>query len=306
MKHVPYPQPLRYWDDRSWIRSKPLRSDSIEGFPFPPELTPLLSHPSLNATMALKLQVMAYRLLAHLKFTTVLELEHVNAVCSDLGRGLSRVALSLEEKNDALKIYCDEGGHALFVENLAKAIEARYSVTSEILGTPLFHTEMNRLLKEHELEIPAPLLHQFFVAVSETLVTKILRDIPHDPRVSDMVRQVIGDHANDEAMHSVYFRWYFPKLWETLADTEKVTVGKILPELVWVFLGPDREVDRNVLRALGFEFEEREKILGEIYPSAKVAASVRQAAQPTLDLFRKCGLFEIPVVRKAFEDKELI
>lgn len=307
MKQVmPYPQPLRYWDDRSWIRSKPLRIDSIEGYPFPPELVPLLNHPLLNEGMELKLKVMAYRLLEHLKFTTVLELEHVNLVCSDLGRGVSPVNMTLEQKNDALKIYCDEGGHALFVENLARAVETRYSVSGDVLGTPFFHSEMNRLLDAKKDEISPSILHQFFVAVSETLVTKILRDIPHDMRVSEMVRKVIGDHATDEAMHSVYFRWYFPQLWNAIGEKERIVVGKTLPELVWVFLGPDKEVDHRVLETLGFEFHVREQIISEIYPPDKVAASVRNAASPTIEMFRKCGLFEIPEIRDAFVSKSLI
>lgn len=302
---IPYPQPLRYWDDRSWIRSKPLRSDSIEGYPFPPELVTLLDHEALHTSTELKLKTMAYKLLAHLKFTTVLELEHVNLVCSDLGRGLSPVALTLEQKNDALKIYCDEGGHALFVEHLAKSIETRYGIQSSVLGSPHFHLEMQRLLKDHTPAIPPQILHQFFVAVSETLVTKILRDIPHDLRVSQMVRQVIGDHANDEAMHSVYFRWYFPELWNAIPQEQRLTVGRILPDLIWVFLGPDQETDRRVLQALGFEFRQQEEILAEIYPLPKVAASIREAATPTLEMFRRCGLFEMTEVREAFEKKFL-
>src|SRR4051812_42917507 len=95
-----YPLPLRHWDARSWIRSKPVRQEPLEGLPFPERLVPLATHPKV-IERGLKDQILAYRLLTHLKFTTVLELAHVNPVCSELGRGFSRVMMTEGQRNDA-------------------------------------------------------------------------------------------------------------------------------------------------------------------------------------------------------------
>ena len=113
-----YRKPLQAWDDQSWIRSQPTRTSSCDGYAFPLELVPLARHPRFSDDPPLRRRLLAYLLLTHLQFTTVLELEHVNAVCSLLARDRYALELSREQKNDALRIYCDEGGHALFVELL--------------------------------------------------------------------------------------------------------------------------------------------------------------------------------------------
>src|SRR5215216_5804588 len=100
-----YRKPLSAWDDQSWIRSQPTRSASCEGLAFPPDLVPLARHPRFSDDQGLRRRLLAYRLLTHLQFTTILELEHVNAVCSMLARDCYVLDLNREQKNDALRIY---------------------------------------------------------------------------------------------------------------------------------------------------------------------------------------------------------
>lgn len=119
-----YQSPFSRWDESSWIRNKPLRKDDIEGLPFSPDLVPLAAHPAIASDSAHWVTVLAYRLLAHLQFTTLLELSHVNPICSSLAQGRAPISLSTLQRNDALRIYCDEGGHALFVELFSTQIEA--------------------------------------------------------------------------------------------------------------------------------------------------------------------------------------
>src|ERR687886_110138 len=52
-----------------------------------------------------------------------------------------------------------------------------------------------------DLEEIAGLTKVFFTVVSETLISAILSDIPHDQRVVGAVRAVIADHAEDEGRH---------------------------------------------------------------------------------------------------------
>jgi hypothetical protein len=266
---------------------------------------PLCQHRIIQAEPALHNKVLAYRLLTHLQFTTVLELEHVNWVCSALARGQGPVTLDADQRNDALRIYCDEGGHALFVELLSRKVEAAHDVDRAILGRPGFDRTFDRLVEQYSGDIPTELIRLFFVCVSETLVTKILRDIPVDQRVSPLVRSVIGDHAADESIHSVYFHWYFSYLWSSLSPRDKEVVGQILPELVWTFLGPDRTCEANVLRKLGFLERDADRILDETYQAGSAEASVLIAAQPTLRMFQKAGVFDLPVVAASFTRKHL-
>jgi hypothetical protein len=301
-----YRSPFKRWDEVSWIRSKPVRQDSISGLPFSPELVPLASHQAIAIDSNRWMTVLAYRLLAHLQFTTLLELNHVNPVCSTLAQGRAPISLTTEQKNDALRIYCDEGGHALFVEMLSMKVEETFSLDHSVIGRPQFERTLDRLISEHQSRISPNLIKLFFVTISETLVTKVLNDVPSDPRVASIVRDVIGDHAADEALHSVYFRHLFPILWHHLSPYEQEEMGQLLPQLVWAFLGPDRQYEYNILRHLGFNREEADGILEEVYVSKQVAAGVKQAAKPTLKMFDNCGVFSIFSIQQAFADCELL
>jgi hypothetical protein len=301
-----YPAPLRNWETFSWIRSKPVQDGSYDGQPFPKRLVPIAADPRITAHPGLDQVVLAYRLLSHLHFTTLLELAHVNPVCQELAMGQSPVTLTTTEKNDALRIYCDEGGHALFVELLATRIESMYGVDRKILGRPEFDERMASLLAAHSNPADNTLLKHFFVTVSETLVTRILREIPYDVSVAPVVRSTIGDHAADEACHSVFFRWYFPRLWEALSAREQSVVSQALPEFIWAFLAPDFGVDARILKQLGFDTATTAQMLQDAHPPASITASIRHAARPTLDMMRTAGVFELPEARDRFREMGLL
>jgi hypothetical protein len=301
-----YRSPFIRWNESSWIRSKPLREDKFSGLPFSPDLVPLVAHPAISEDSNCWMTVLAYRLLAHLQFTTLLELKHVNPVCSDLAQGKAPIALTTAQRNDALKIYCDEGGHALFVENLSTQVEETFGIKRSVLGRPQFDRILEMLVAEHQSRLSPNLIKLFFVAISETLVTKVLNNIPQDARVASVVRAVLGDHAADEALHSVYFRNLFPLLWQSLSPYQKEEFSLILPQLIWAFLEPDRTVEYSILRQLGFNAKDAEGILDEVYVPQQVAQGVRQAASPTLKMFEAAGVFSSSAVKQVFANYEFI
>lgn len=301
-----YQKLFNRWDESSWIRSKPFRKGDIEGLPFSPELVPLAAHPTIASDSTYWITVLAYRLLAHLQFTTLLELNHVNHVCSNLALGKVPISLSSSQRNDALRIYCDEGAHALFVELFSTQVEETFGLDRLVIGRPRFDCIIEKIIAEHQTRLSSHLIELFFVTISETLVTKILNNIPHDPQVAPVVRAIIGDHAADEALHGVYFRRLFPILWQSLASYEKSEMGPLLPELVWAFLGPDRQLEYGILRRLGFNAKDSEGILEEVYVSDQTARAVRQAAAPTLKMFAEAGVFEAPAMEQIFVDSELM
>lgn len=303
-----YRSPFSKWNNSSWIRTKPIRSTKeISGLPFSPDLVPLASHSAIIASDSQKwTKVLAYRLLAHLQFTTLLELSHVNPVCSLLAQGQAPISMNIEQKHDALKIYCDEGGHALFVELFSKEVQESFGLNRSVVGRPQFDRTLERIIRENQTRLSPNLMKLFFVTISETLVTKILNNVPHDPAVADVVRDVIGDHAADEALHSAYFRKLFPLLWNNLTAYEQEEMGQILPQFVWAFLGPDRQFEYSVLRSMGFNAKDAEGILEEVYVPAKIAQEVKQAAKPTLKMFESAGVFSLPIIEQFFADSELI
>lgn len=301
----PYTHPFRQWDKRSWIRSKHLSEGTLDdGTPFPLSLVALARHPLVAQNPVRQEQVLAFRALAHLEFTTLLELEHINPVCGALAQGQSRVPLSLEERQDALRIYCDEGGHALIVEHLAQRLESHHGVDRRLLGRPGFDTALRELMLEHA-QVSPELMRTFFVAISETLITQLLGQVPKDVTVASAVRAVIRAHASDEAHHREFFRWYLPRLWQELTPPEQEQIGRVLPEMLWAFLGPDEQVDLRILRAVGFAPREAMQILEETYPPEEVLGSVLHAARPTLKLFAQAGVMRAPSIRRWFLQREL-
>ena len=301
-----YRSPFSRWNESSWIRSKPIREDKLSGLPFSPELVPLIAHQAISENSHYWMTVLAYRLLAHLQFTTLLELSHVNPVCSALAQGQAPISLTTEQRNDALRIYCDEGGHALFVECLSTQVEETFRVNRLAIGRPQFDRTLEKIITEHQTQLSPNLIKLFFVTISETLVTKVLNNVPKDARVASVVRDVIGDHAADEALHSVYFRNLFPLLWNNISPYEKEEIGLLLPQLVWAFLAPDQAVDYSILRQLGFSAKDSEGILEEVYVPGKLAQGVKQAAKPTLKMFESAGVFSIPAVEQGFVNYKLI
>lgn len=287
-----YQSPLGRWNESSWIRSKPLREGNIEGLPFSPDLVPLAAHPAIASNSTHWVTVLAYRLLAHLQFTTLLELSHVNPVCSSLAQGHAPIFLSTLQRNDALRIYCDEAGHALFVELFSTQVEEAFGLNRSVIGRPHFDRIMEKIIAEHQTRLSPHLIQLFFVTISETLVTKVLNNVPHDPQVAPIVRAVVGDHAADEALHSLYFRGLFPILWQSLASHEQEEMGQLLPQLVWAFLGPDRQLEYSILWRLGFNANDSEGILEEVYVSSQIAKFVRRAANPTLKMFAAAGVLD--------------
>jgi hypothetical protein len=302
-----YRTPFHYWDESSWIRSKPVTQAPLDvGLPFPVSIVPLASHPEVASRPRNQVKLLAYRALAHLKFTTVLELEHVNVVCRALAQGESPIPLTAEQKHDALRIYCDEGGHALIVELLGRDLATIHDLDRSVLEQPQFDRTLKEIREEFGHVLPLMLLDTCFVSVSETLITKLLSEVPKDLSVTPAVRQVLRDHAADEGHHREYFRWFFQKLWRVLPEDARRLVGQLLPEFLFAFLGPDRRLDFNILKALGYPPRTAARILRETYDVTRVEEGVRQAAASTLKMFQQAGVLSDESILKHFVERRLV
>jgi hypothetical protein len=302
-----YGTPFHYWDRSSWIRSKPVTQAPTDvGLPFPISIVPLASHPEVASRPRNQVKLLAYRALAHLKFTTVLELEHVNVVCRALAQGLSPVPMTAEQRHDALRIYCDEGGHALIVELLARDLATIHDLDRSVLGQPQFDRTLQEIRENWGRELSPLLLDSCFVSVSETLITKLLSEVPKDLSVTPAVRQVLRDHAADEGHHREYFCWFFQMLWRVLPDDARQLVGRLLPEFLLAFLGPDRALDLAILKALGYPPRTAARIIRETYEADRVEAGIRHAATSTLQLFHQTGVLSDASVLEHFVARRLV
>ncbi len=301
-----YVSPFANWDEESWIRSRSLRTGEITGLPFSPDLTPLVHHPAIANEPEIWLKVLAYKSLGYQRFTTLLELNHVNPITADIAAGRAPCKVSAQERQDAFRIYCDEAGHSLFTEQLCLQIQSTFGLHGSILGRPRMEIELEKIQEEQKGQLSERLIKLFFVCISETLITKYLTVLPHDRQVDPLIRAVVKDHADDEAKHHIFYRQLFGQIWDGITCYEKEELGKILPRLVNAFLGPDQAFEYRVLREVGFNQGQAQEILADVYEPSAVAKSVKKAAAPTLKMFKEINMFEIKAIEQAFEDYEYI
>lgn len=201
--------PFRHWDSKSAVRAKPLRQPSSEdlshALPFSPELFPVSLHPLVERRgPQAQRRLLAYHLYAYLDFTETLENEIIGPVCYQLSRRHFPFKISREMAADARKICVDEAHHALFCADMIDEIEAMTVFDRLPRLRPSYLDRLDRL-KDGVPADMAPLVTLFFMSVSETLITGTLSLAPKDERIIAAVRDIIRDHAEDEARHHSYF-----------------------------------------------------------------------------------------------------
>ncbi|NET04013.1 MAG: diiron oxygenase [Symploca sp. SIO2B6] len=300
-----YESPFKDWDESSWIRSKPLREVSFSGLLFRPELTPLAWHPKISKEPDLYKAILAYRLLENIQLTSLIELNYVNPICRDLVQEKTVINLTKEQRLDALKIYCDEGGHSFVMEWFVQQVETISGLNHKVLEQPHFELNFQKLV-DAEYNLSPNLIKLFMTTILETLYVEAYSAIPQDERIAPAVRAVIEDHITDENKHDIYFRGIFTLLWNSLSELKKEQVGQLLPKMVRTFLEPDQIAAHNILQYLGFSTVDSDRILEEVYVPEKITQNIRRAAKPVLRMFEESGVFSISSVKQGFENYQLI
>lgn len=212
-KNSPYRQPFKQWDVLATVRSSPPRRLHPEEGKvyYAPELEPLAQHPML-IERGLSHTLLVERLYTYHASTSTLELQVINRVAQGLAHGEFAVAIPPAMQADAYKVYCDEGYHALFCYAQIRDVEAATGIAFAPRGLPPF---LRRLRQSQAAVAPevAPLVEVCFAVVAETIITGALAGLAHDVRVVSTVREVMADHARDEARHHAYFASLFTVVW---------------------------------------------------------------------------------------------
>ena len=299
-----YETKFKVWESRSAVRTKPRRllqdeRDAGKVF-FPPELVPIATHPLVAARGREAMdEVLLQRLHVYLDFTAELEQMAINPVTQLISR--RKVGFDVPEGMvvDAYKICTDEAWHAQFSDDLQRQLV-------EVTGTqPTVPREPQFFRRLREIDDAAPaevrgLPAIFFTIVSETLISAILSDIPHDARVVTAVRELVDDHAEDEGRHHAFFSRFFGCIWPQLTPRQRRLVGPLLPEFVLAFLEPDYAALESVLAGTGLREEEVRQVIEEAHPRDQVVAGIRSAGKATLRLFAEHGAFDDPETGEAF------
>lgn len=295
------------WDELSWVRSKPHRLD-----PFDPalqfyseDLAVLFGHPRVRgATELTRRSLLVLHLYNYLEFTVWLELGPVNEVCDLLRRPDFLPWLPAPMREDALKIYVDEGGHAEMSHSLMAAVK-EFTGVDPLKLQPAFLRALDQLVQAED-PIYHCLVKLFFVIISETLITGTLLHLPKDETVQRAVRALAGDHAHDEGRHHAYFRQVFEYVWPRLPREAQWKIGALLPKMCLAFLEPDAAALVQMLKRFPQEFPFPERVVRDVVEHKATRISILKGAQPTLAMLEANGVFEEPIIAEAFRRHELV
>ncbi|GAA5014726.1 diiron oxygenase [Kitasatospora paranensis] len=302
-----YRSRFRTWERVATVRNSPTRELGESGeLYFSPELVPALSHPILEqAEPHIREAVLVHRLYEYLKFTIDLEQSAVIPVTGHISRGMSGLDLPEPMRLDAFKIVTDEAWHAQFTYEIMRAVRQRTRITPAIPETPTFTVELARIHEELPTQIRG-LDEMLFAIVSETLISSILDELPKDERLPRGVRDMVADHAVDEAKHHSYFSTLLRHLWPAMTPKERAMAGPYIPRLIFAFLEPDYTSAALGLRASGLTGDQVDQVLSDVYTREKVVSDVRRSAAPTLQYFFETGALEHGATLEAFEEAGLI
>jgi hypothetical protein len=303
-----YKSRLNEWDTRASVRVLPRRQlTSLEGnLPFSPDLVPITAHPLVKArgNAALHL-ILGQKLHTYLNFTEQLELRNVVPTSINLRFGDVPFLVPHELKRDAGKVVTDEAHHADCAADLDEQLVKVTGVAPYRVRPAKFSETL------HKCRNPFPgclrlLLDTTFTTVSETLITGTLTQVPKDLRVAATVREVIMDHARDEAQHHSVFSEVMHIMWNQLTPEQKDVIGPHWATFIQAFLAPDLTAELDWLEAAGFDREEADRIIRETYEAIDLAQVFRQSARPTIRLAQKFGLTDHAATHEGLEAAGLL
>ncbi|MEV7190834.1 diiron oxygenase [Streptomyces sp. NPDC093510] len=307
---VAYDSRFGNWEARASVRRKPARRLEGQGdelaVPFPPELAPVATHPLVTGRgPAAVREVLTHCLYQYLHFTTELEELAVIPVVGKISRNRAGLLLPEAMRADAFKIYTDEAWHAQFSYDLVRQVERGSGIAVRLPELPLFVDRLDAVRDRLDPAVRG-LEGLMFSIVSETLISAILADLPHDARLPKAVRELVRDHAEDEGRHHAYFRQLLDAFWPALSARERAAVGPLLPEIVYAFLEPDYRAAGLALRAVGLRPDEVAQVLAESLPRDRVTGDVAAAARSAVRYFCEVGALDNPATAEAFEASGLL
>ncbi|GGS49257.1 diiron oxygenase [Streptomyces parvus] len=298
------------WDARASVRQRPARRLSGDrdelAIPFPPELAPVALHELVAGRGPDTVrEVLTHSLYQYLHFTTELEELAVIPVVAKISRNRAGLDLPEAMRADAFKIYTDEAWHAQFSYDLVRQVERSSGIAVRLPELPSFVERLDAVRASLDPAVRG-LEALMFSVVSETLISSILADIPHDARLPKTVRELVRDHAEDEGRHHAYFRQVLHAFWPALPARERRAVGPLLPQVILAFLEPDYRAIGTALSATGLAPDEVAQVLAESLPRRRVVDEAARSAGSAVRYFREVGALDDPATAEAFEASGLL
>ncbi|MEU4767417.1 diiron oxygenase [Actinosynnema sp. NPDC023794] len=304
------PEPFTSWYETAGVRGGARRlfhDESDQGKTFYPlDQIPYLAHEAVVPLPERARRDLTIRHLYQFLLSTAhLETRIVNRAAELIANDRSGVDLPTARRLDAFKVYCDEGYHSLYSLDLADQVATATGVAVPDWDYGGFVDALEatgaRLLP-HAPEI-VPLLQ---VVVFETLVTAVLNEIPNDPDVFTVVRDLTRDHAKDEGHHHRFFADFFHRFWTQLDPAHRGPVAHALPALVRACLTWDIAPVVDSLRQAGLDPDAARDVAADCYGGDGGDDRIARVCRATVRVFRSAGVLEVPGAEEAFAAHRLL
>lgn len=289
------------WDEKASVRGTPRRVLSNNGpaqTMFPKKYAPVCNHSLIEEKYPhLVNQLLTYHMYRYMTFTINLELKVVNRSTRKIVEGTLPFQVSEQDRLNAFRLYCDEGYHALFsADILQQAID--------LTGTAAPQNPEPSFLGSLRLHCGIPeernLLELVFTIVSETLITSNLSQVHRAGEMPEAIKDVIRDHALDEARHHIYYRDLFFQLWVNLTPREKERIAGIIPHFIMAFIRPDTTAIMNELLQAGVSSKDAQSILEETYTNKVISDYATKSASQMMSYCREVGILDYGKARDSF------
>jgi hypothetical protein len=305
-----YKARLANWQQHSGVRNgRPSATyDGTGTLPFTLALVPLARHRLVcDRGDAVRDAVLAQHLYRFCTFTEHLELEAVVPACVQLRLSDVQFAVPNALARDAGRVAIDETWHAECAGDLKTDLQQVTGVVPCRSRKPAFL----HVLKVMKASLPPHqqrLADMLFTCVSETLITGALNNVPRDEQVLPRIRDVLGEHAREEAFHHSIFAQVIGVMWEQLSPADRDVAGPLFGVLIAAFLRSDTMAELDGLEATGFTADEARRIVEDSGESdaAENRRLLWKAASPTVRCMERHGVLEHAAARATLEMMDLL
>lgn len=289
---------LLEWEGQSAVRTRPYRynfqptnkEDPKSGNWFFRSALSFLSHPLLaHLTPGQIQELLARNLVSFLEYTTLLEHRIVNRSVEHIAHNCLSVPIPHGMRMDALRIYTDEGYHAVMSADVARQV-------SEIFGISQRTRQFNRISRLETLasNFQHQALGWFLIGfVSETAITKEFARMGRSALVP-AVHNMLMDHLSDEWKHSRCFVHMFSYVWPRLAHSEREFCATQLPLVIQECFRLDESLLERDFAELGLDVHLAQTISVERNNEEENRRRARNGATATLHALRECAFFNEP------------
>jgi hypothetical protein len=234
--------------------------------------------------------ILAQHLFRYLDFTTQLELVVVNDTLVRLALQ-SGYGLTDQMRLDALRMVCDESYHALFSMDMKLQVAEAYRIVAPSDSRAWFLSRIDRVLSETDAGL-REIGRLLFVTVSETLISASLAEQTRGSGGSVAVRDLLQDHAVDEGRHHAFFAAFARHLWARLDSAERRWAGRLIPQLIDIFLSVDVSAIEADLQVAGLSPDQARQVAEETFLGPDLISQKRQTASRTIRYFEELDAFQ--------------